>query len=159
MSGFKTHRNAGLVVACAATALNLYIYKETVGTLDTESIIKIILFSAPAAFIFALLPDIDIKSVSSKIVYLLVMLTLVGFYYLGYYKLGCSLSFLAMLPQLFKHRGFTHNIWVGGLAPIPAYFIFIHFGYEKYFLAYYIASFLGYMSHLIVDNFYIFGRK
>ena len=76
--------------------------------------LNLIIIMMVSCFIFSLFPDTDIKSISSKLIYLLGILFAVYLWYIG--QIGLLIVMIAMLfiPQVCKHRGFTHSI-VGAL--------------------------------------------
>lgn len=137
------------------------------------------------AVLFGLWPDVDIKSKSQKIFYttlfgLNVVLIVFGQKYLE----SALLGLLAMLPIMSKHRGWTHARvtmvllpglfllvpiygaypeWHGGGTYLDAFNALLEWedlpGVVLTGLPFYVASFIGYATHLHLDGILFRSRK
>lgn len=137
------------------------------------------------AILFGLWPDVDIKSKSQKIFYtVLFALNVVLIVFFQKYLESALLGLFAMLPIMSKHRGWTHAKVTMILLPsvfllIPIYAAYsewetngtlidaltalreweglmgaIHSGFP-----FYVASFIGYATHLHLDGILFRSRK
>ena len=104
----------------------------------------------------SMVPDIDIKSKSQRVIYAILIpidLTLILFMY---YREAAIVGFCAMLPNVLKHRGKLHSRSAAIILPVPLLIIPIlvtgKLEYEQIGVSYYIAAVFGYISHLIVDR-------
>lgn len=106
------------------------------------------------AYLSALFPDIDIKSKSQKIIYLLLLILLGLLIIYGYYGWAAGIGFFAVWAIIFKHRGFLHSYFAAVVIPLPLLFIplFIHFSYKSIGYEFYISALFGYLSHLFEDK-------
>ena len=137
------------------------------------------------AVLFGLWPDVDIKSKSQKIFYrVLFTLNLVLIVFFQKYLESALLGLFAMLPIMSKHRGWTHAKITMILLPGVFLLIPIYTNYSEwtsggnlrsdfyalrdwdYFsdallsgLPFYVASFIGYASHLYLDGILFRSRK
>lgn len=104
----------------------------------------------------AMMPDVDIKSKSQKVVYTVLILTDIALILFRYYRAASILGLLAMLPMITAHRGPFHSVVAAIIVPIPALIIpFILAGdlnYKNLGVSYYIAFLLGYLSHIVADR-------
>ena len=138
------------------------------------------------ALLFGLWPDVDIKSKSQKIFYsVLFVLNVSLIFFLHRYLEAALLGLFAMLPILSKHRGWTHSKITMILLPslflaIPIYIEYPNWGtgwkdlpdlfdslitWESLSdtlrsgLAFYVAGFIGYATHLYLDGILFRSRK
>ena len=137
------------------------------------------------AVLFGLWPDVDIKSKSQKIFYtLLFILNVILIVVLGKYLESALLGLFAMLPITSKHRGWTHA--KGTMILLPGLFLLIpiYAAHPEWYsgetfldtfdallgwealprvilagLPFYVASFIGYASHLYLDGILFRSRK
>lgn len=137
------------------------------------------------AVLFGLWPDVDIKSKSQKIFYSVlfaVNLVLIGF--LQKYLESALLGLFAMLPIMSKHRGWTHARITMILLPSVFLLIPIYSAHSEWAtdgnlvdlfnalakwdglldalrsgVPFYVASFIGYASHLHLDGILFRSRK
>src|SRR5205085_9492422 len=102
----------------------------------------------------ALFPDIDIKSKGQVMFYRLFFLLDLLLLFNGMFKEAALLGFLALLPILSKHRGWTHTIWAMVLIPLPILIGPMYFARQTTWdgLPYYLGSVVGYFSHLVADG-------
>ncbi len=137
---FRGHSNLGIIIGVISYLVLTIIHKSY----DHYLVILIAIF-------FALLPDIDIKSKASKMFYGLVLLSNIILIYVGYDMKVCYYAtLLSIVPQLFKHRGFTHSILFLLLVPTPLLYFFI--GNDGY--NYYIVGAIAGISHISADKHY-----
>lgn len=104
--------------------------------------------------LFALFPDVDTNSKGQFIFYGMILIFDSIFLALKEYKLASIIGFLALLPVLGKHRGWTHTIWAMAAVPLPLIILpclvlELDVGAA---LPYYLAAVTGYLSHLIIDR-------
>jgi membrane-bound metal-dependent hydrolase YbcI (DUF457 family) len=139
---------AGLSLTAAAMAMPL-----------GEKVIKgvVVLW---IAVLFGLFPDVDIKSKGQLLFYrlffVLDIVLLVG----KHYQEAAFLGFLALLPILSRHRGWTHTLWAMLIIPLPILLGPIYLAREPNMegLPYYLGAVVGYFSHLVADGM-IFRRR
>ena len=137
------------------------------------------------AVLFGLWPDVDIKSKSQKIFYsVLFAVNLVLIVFLQKYLESALLGLFAMLPIMSKHRGWTHARITMILLPGVFLLIPIYSAHSEWAtdgnlvdlfkavaewdgltdtlrsgVPFYVASFIGYASHLHLDGILIRSRK
>ncbi len=137
------------------------------------------------AVLFGLWPDVDIKSKSQKIFYrVLFLLNVVLIVFFQKYLESALLGLFAMLPIMSKHRGWTHAKVTMILLPGVFLLIPIYTDYAEWVsganlvsdfyglrdwddlpdallsgLPFYVASFIGYASHLYLDGILFSSRK
>ena len=137
------------------------------------------------AVLFGLWPDVDIKSKSQKIFYsVLFTLNVVLIVFLQRYLESALLGLFAMLPIMSKHRGWTHAKITMILLPCVFLLIPIYTSYAEWRsgdnlvsdlyalrdwdalldvllsgLPFYVASFIGYASHLHLDGILFRSRR
>ena len=111
-------------------------------------------------FIFSLFPDTDIKSISSKVIYLLGIAFAAYLWYIGKIPLLIITVVMLLVPQVCKHRGFTHTILGALLFSLTWSFILSHL--SVYSPAYFsimgvdfnqitVAALCGFFTHFILD--------
>ncbi|MBD3290821.1 hypothetical protein GF337_18585 [candidate division KSB1 bacterium] len=105
-------------------------------------------------YLGALFPDIDIKSKSQKIIYVLLLILLSLLIAYHYYGWAAGIGFFAVWAIITKHRGFLHSIFAAVIIPVPLLFIplFINLSYKSIGYEFYIAALFGYLSHLQADK-------
>ena len=137
------------------------------------------------AVLFGLWPDVDIKSKSQKIFYTVLFgLNVVLIVFLQRYLESALLGLFAMLPIMSKHRGWTHAKITMVLLPCVFLLIPIYAGYSEWGegepvlnlfnalltwekrtaavlsgLPFYVASLIGYATHLHLDGILFRSRK
>ena len=137
------------------------------------------------AVLFGLWPDVDIKSKSQKIFYTLLFgLNVVLIVFWRRYLESALLGLFAMLPILSKHRGWTHARITMILLPGLFLLVPIYAAHPEWYsggtlldtfnalleweelpsiiltgLPFYVASFIGYASHLYLDGILFRSRK
>ncbi len=110
--------------------------------------------------LFALFPDIDIKSKGQRIFYLIFFCVDLVLIVTNHWREAAFLGLFAMLPLLTEHRGWTHSFWAALIIPLPFLLVPIWFAKSgwKAGLPYYLAAVAGYLSHRFMDGIF-FGRK
>ena len=137
------------------------------------------------AVLFGLWPDVDIKSKSQKIFYsVLFVVNLVLIVFLQKYLESALLGLFAMLPIMSKHRGWTHAKTTMILLPGVFLLIPIYSAHSEWAtdgnlvdlfnalaewdgltdafrsgVPFYVASLIGYASHLHLDGILFRSRK
>ena len=137
------------------------------------------------AVLFGLWPDVDIKSKSQKIFYsVLFVVNLVLIVFLQKYLESALLGLFAMFPIMSKHRGWTHARTTMILLPSVFLLIPIYSAHSEWAtddnlvdlfnalaewdgltdalrsgVPFYVASFIGYASHLHLDGILFRSRK
>ena len=137
------------------------------------------------AVLFGLWPDVDIKSKSQKIFYtLLFVFNVVLIVFWRKYLESALLGLFAMLPIMSKHRGWTHAKATMVLLPGLFLVIPIYAAHPEWLsgdtlleafnalleweelpsivltgLPFYVASFIGYATHLYLDGILFRSRK
>ena len=137
------------------------------------------------AVLFGLWPDVDIKSKSQKIFYtVLFVLNVALIVFFQRYLESALLGLFAMLPIMSKHRGWTHAKMTMILLPSVFLFIPMYAAYAEWAtegtlvdslyglreweglmdavrsgLPFYVASFIGYATHLHLDGILFRSRK
>lgn len=151
MPGYKGHLNGGLVtgaiLVCAAVVYG-YVGQEV------EKISGAVGF----CLLGALFPDIDTDSKGQNLFYA-ILVGIDGFLiYHKQYVAAAWIGFIAMLPALGHHRGWTHTWWAMLVVPLPIVII-PNLLFEEKFLEisifYYLAFAAGYFSHLLLDRKFI----
>jgi membrane-bound metal-dependent hydrolase YbcI (DUF457 family) len=109
--------------------------------------------------LFALFPDVDIKSKGQKIFYWIFLILDLVLIVRGLWREAAFLGLFAMTPLISKHRGWTHSLWAAFLIPLP--FIILPMWYANANwttgLPYYLAAVTGNLSHRFMDGIF-FGR-
>ena len=149
-----------------------------------KDIVKIIGCFA-VAVLFGLWPDVDIKSKSQKIFYTVLFgLNVVLIVFFKKYLESALLGLFAMLPIMSRHRGWTHAKITMILLPSVFLLIPIYAAYSEWKidgnlidslialqkwdglrdtirsgLPFYVASFIGYATHLHLDGILFRSRK
>jgi formate/nitrite transporter FocA (FNT family) len=115
---------------------------------------EIVIFAA-IAIMFALWPDVDIKSIGQKLFYTIFFVTdIVLIFYFQEYKIAAYFGLLIILPVLAKHRGWTHWRTTAILLPAPLMLapMYMYGGTLLEGAPYYCAAVTGYFSHLFFDK-------
>ena len=138
---FKGHSIGGVVSATIVTITTITL---------TSSIIDGLLYGF-IAYMFALYPDVDIKSTSLRIwLFVAISFALYLFYLDDIYR-GAITVGLILLPMFFKHRGMAHTLKFGLLAAGACYYVITE--YYSINNIYFISSaMIGFITHLILDK-------
>lgn len=159
MSGYRGHISTAIIFGLLLVA---GLSVTTVAALMplSEKILKglIIIW---VGVLFALFPDVDIKSKGQILFYRLFFLLDLVLLLNGRFKEAALLGFLALLPILSKHRGWTHSYWAMILIPLPilAGPMYFEKGPVLEGLPYYLGAVTGYFSHLVADGMVFRRRK
>ena len=125
----------------------IFTYFTTPTLIDAS--IYFVLFIAGALF-----PDTDIKSIAQKSFYLMFFLFDVFLIFIGKIDIAAYFGVVIILPLLGKHRGWTHSYYTmfllsGLILAVPIF----QSGIQDFSTAMYaISFFLGFISHLFLDN-------
>jgi len=148
MPGYKGHIAGGILTGVGAIYTGIvtgWIYPNI-----TQLIIIFGLILAGSLF-----PDVDTDSKGQNLFYSILVVIDIYLIIKREYKDAAILGFLALLPALGHHRGWTHTWWAMLLVPIPIVILsIVVFHYSWYTaIVFYSAASLGYFSHLILDFF------
>lgn len=158
MPGYRGHISVALLFGILLVA-GLSLTAAAVAMPLGEKVIKGVVVIW-IAVLFGLFPDVDIKSKGQLLFYrlffVLDIVLLVG----KHYQEAAFLGFLALLPILSRHRGWTHTLWAMLLIPLPILLGPIYLSREPNAegLPYYLGAVVGYFSHLVADGM-IFRRR
>jgi membrane-bound metal-dependent hydrolase YbcI (DUF457 family) len=104
--------------------------------------------------LFALFPDIDIKSKGQSLFYWLIFIVDALLIWSKQIQAAAYLGIIALLPLLSKHRGWIHSIVAAFVVPAPI--ILVPYLYSECILTvavlFYGAAVLGYLSHIALDG-------
>jgi len=147
MSSGKGHIVGGFVFLWLfLTVLSNYFF--------VPSAMEIVIFAA-IAIMFALWPDVDIKSIGQKLFYTIFFVTdVVLIFYFKELETAAYFGLLIILPILAKHRGWTHWRSTAILLPVPLMLapMYMYGGTLLEGAPYYCAAVTGYFSHLFFDK-------
>jgi len=147
MSSGKGHIVGGFVFLWLfLTVLSNYFF--------VPSAMEIVIFAA-IAIMFALWPDVDIKSIGQKLFYTIFFVTdVVLIFYFKELETAAYFGMLIILPILAKHRGWTHWRSTAILLPAPLMLapMYMYGGTLLEGAPYYCAAVTGYFSHLFFDK-------
>jgi len=156
LSGYKGHITIAAFFG-AGLAVGLAFFTTIGETLPvTERVIKGLVI-VWLAVIFGLFPDVDIKSKGQLLFYRLFFLLDLGLLLLGRWKEAALLGFLAIVPILSRHRGWTHSFLAMLLVPLPILVGPMYLSRMVVWdgLPYYLGAVAGYFSHLVADGMVI----
>lgn len=156
MSDFAGHSRAGIrsFFVVSILIIPILVWRESG---ETMALLKN-LWKLPVCLIItylgALFPDIDIKSTSQKIIYLIIFVFLILLTICQYYGWATGIGILAVFGILFKHRGFLHSRTAAFLIPLPLLFIplFVRLEWRQLGFEFYLSAVTGYLSHLKADE-------
>ena len=129
-----------------------------------------------ACFLIAVLsglwPDVDIKSKSQRLFYRIFLIVNIGLIFKQMYMEAALLGFFAMLPLIGKHRGWTHSRLIMFLLPLPFLLLPMYLPVEPFRISeirfdytnleglpFYLASIIGYGTHLQLDGILLKGKR
>ncbi len=155
MANYRGHIVGGLVAGTATIALLSQVPFEQ----SAEAARLLYDWQVFTAFfvlsvLFALFPDVDTNSKGQDIFIGLAFATDVLLILNGNFHAAAYLGLIAMLPIISHHRGWTHSKWAMFLVPSPLIILPVLYD-ERLIIAasvYYVASFSGYFSHLLLDG-------
>ena len=146
MSGYKGHMIGGFLLIVIVINLGYNIIFQ-------PSFFEIIWYII-IAIMFALWPDVDIKSKGQKLFYIIFFFTDIYLIVTSQYKSSAFFGLLIILPILSKHRGWTHSYWAMFLIPSPILIYPMLSGstFDISGFPYYLSAITGYFSHLLLDK-------
>ncbi len=146
MSSAKGHLFFGLLFAL------LFVFVAS-AIASNPTPLEIVLYIV-ICLMFALWPDVDIKSVGQRLFYSLFFLTDVYLILNQQFKIAAYFGLIIILPVLARHRGWTHSRISMVLIPLPIliYPIYAQGAINFSGLPYYLAAATGYYSHLLLDG-------
>ncbi|WP_428567832.1 MAG: metal-dependent hydrolase [Solidesulfovibrio sp. DCME] len=147
MPGFKTHMVGAVAVSAAALGATIWLglYQP-----NFETMICLGLFS----ILGGLFPDVDTDSKGRRFFYGAALVVDAILIFRQQYRYASVLGFCALLPAIGSHRGWTHSWWAALLIPssvLLAPMLLLGLPWKPFF-PYYLATVLGYFSHLLLDR-------
>lgn len=155
MANYKGHVAGGALFGgifyAAIAYLPIQRLAETAGLLqDWQAIFAIFVI----AMLFGLFPDVDTNSKAQDLFFAIVFPLDILLLATDKIQAAAYLGFIAMLPVIGKHRGWTHKRWAMLIVPLPI--LLIPYIYNEHILPistiYYGAAVAGYFSHLLFDG-------
>ena len=155
MAGYKGHIAGGLVTAVACTfAVSLLPYEQLSAYADLLQGWQTLAGVFIVAMLFALFPDVDIKSKGQSLFYWLIFIVDALLIWNKQIQAAAYLGVIALLPLLSKHRGWTHSVVAAFLVPSPI--VLVPYLYSERIVAvavlFYGAAVVGYLSHIALDG-------
>ncbi|WP_300157734.1 metal-dependent hydrolase [Solidesulfovibrio sp.] len=147
MPGFKTHIAGAAAVTAGALggAYWLGAYRPSF-----ETMVCLGLFS----ILGGLFPDVDTDSKGRRFFYGAALVVDAVLIFREQYRVAAVLGFCALLPAIGSHRGWTQSWWAALLIPgsvLLAPMLLLGLPWKPFF-PYYLATVLGYFSHLLLDR-------
>ena len=146
MAGGKGHLIGGFIfILVLLHTITHYFYRP--------SLLDLIMYIA-IGLMFAVWPDVDIKSIGQKFFYTVFFLVDIYLVYNQEYKIAAYFGLIIILPILEKHRRWTHSIPAMFLVPAPIllYPIYVSGSLDFSGGPYYACAVTGYFSHLVLDG-------
>lgn len=152
MPGYKGHIGYGVVFG--ALLLAGLAFSPLIEGLTPTDLIRDAVVILWIAVLFALFPDVDIKSKGQMLFYRIFILLDLVLLWQGMFVEAALLGFLAMLPIISRHRGWTHTVWAMILVPSPILLVPMYLADAVVWsgLPYYLGAVAGYLSHLVADG-------
>jgi len=152
MSSYKGHLFGGMLffIPLAVVLVLFFDYQKLT---KLEFLLQAgILFSI--TLLFALWPDVDIKSKGQLLFYRMFLALDVVLIVTQKIHEAAFLGLFAMLPLIGRHRGWTHSLWAAFLIPTPFLFLPLFYAGKplNIGLPYYLAAVFGYLSHRFMDG-------
>jgi membrane-bound metal-dependent hydrolase YbcI (DUF457 family) len=147
MPQYKTHMVGATAVTAGALAGTFWlgIYRP-----GYETMACLVFFSV----LGGLFPDVDTDSKGRRFFYGVALLVDVFLIIRQQYRYAAVLGCCALLPAIGSHRGWTHTWWAALLVPgvvLLGPTLLLGMPWHP-FVPYYIATVLGYFSHLLLDH-------
>lgn len=145
MSSFAPHFTAGAIVGSVGAGVSLGIVNDSNALTVSLPLI--------CGVMGALSPDMDIKSKSSMVMYLIFLSISCYFFFTERVDLAFLTLVYSIIPQFFGHRGFIHSFVFGVISAIGLYFALTVL-LNVIALPAMIASityFVGFLSHKALD--------
>lgn len=155
---FRGHVRVGVITAFVAMipVVAWILYRQNGSVIELGQYWWEILVCFVLCILGAMVPDIDIKSKSQRVIYAILIFVDVILVLAAYYMVAAILGLFGMLPNVLKHRGQTHSRIAAIVLPAPLLLIPIlatgNLQFRQLGVSYYIATVLGYISHLIADR-------
>ncbi len=155
MASYRGHFIGGFIGAVVYTALMLFLPLQELAEYaklltDWQPIAAIFVI----AMLFGLFPDVDTNSKAQDIFFGIAFPIDALLIWNHKLQAAAYLGFIAMLPIVTHHRGWTHAKWAAFVVPIPI--ILIPSLYDTKMipisLVFYGAAVTGYLSHLLLDG-------
>ncbi len=152
MSGYRGHISMAFLFGVALVIALSFTSLAVAMSLSDKLINAVVIIWI--AVLFGLFPDVDIKSKGQLLFYRLFFvldaILLIG----AHYQEAAFLGFLAMLPILGRHRGWTHTYWAMIVIPSPILLgpMYLAGAPTTQGLPYYLGAVAGYLSHLVADG-------
>lgn len=147
MPGYKTHVVGAVAVTAVAVAgvWWLGVYRPSLETIACMGIF---------AVLGGLFPDVDTNSKGQHLFYGAAIVVDAYLIFREHYRYAAVLGFFSMLPAVSPHRGWTHTWWAALLVPVgvllgPMFLLGMPW---QPFVPFYLATVLGYFSHLMLDR-------
>lgn len=137
MSGYKIHFTVGLIVTLLAMVVAIS-YHYLTFTIQNFAWLLLI------AFVFSLLPDVDIGTSLIRKVLLIAFIIFIFFNGVG--LIGIILGVIIIIIQFLPHRGIMHTVIMGIFLAGLLWFFFHNW-------AFVVIALLNFLSHLVVDRF------
>lgn len=145
-TGWKEHTMVGLLVFAG-----LYFILRELGYLPTDPLQILLMFSL--TILAALFPDIDTNSKGQDIFYGALVIIDGYLIYQKLYHEAAILGFLALMPVVTQHRGWTHSYLAAIILPLPLlYPDLFHIPVLFSGSVMYAAAVSGYVSHIFIDR-------
>ena len=155
---FRGHVKVGTITAFFAMApvMGWILYRQNWSVMELGQHWWEILICFALCVLGAMVPDIDIKSKSQRVIYLILIVIDLVLILIGYYREAAIIGFIGIVPNVLKHRAQTHSLTAAILLPAPLLIIPIlvtgRLEYQQLGVSYYIAAVFGYISHLAADR-------
>ena len=155
MANYKGHLVGGVIFTGVYTAAMMFAPVERLAEYahllyDWQAMAAVFV----VGMLFALFPDVDTNSKGQDLFYGAIFALDILLIYSGLFQAAAYLGFIALLPIITHHRGWTHTKWAMILIPLPI--VLIPWLYSDHLLAinliYYGAAVTGYFSHLFLDG-------
>ena len=147
MPGYKGHLIGGALAAGAVVG-GVYWF----GQYQPEPPVVAVL--GGLVLLGALFPDVDTDSKGQHVFYTILGVLDFALIIKGLYRWAAIIGFVAMLPAIGSHRGWTHTWWAMLLVPLPLVLlpVWLYGSSPQDMAPYYAAAVLGYASHLLLDR-------
>lgn len=145
-TGWREHTLVGALVF-----VGLYFGLKSFNYLPTDPLQILLMFSL--TILAALFPDVDTNSKGQDIVYGALVIIDGYLLYRGLYQEAAILGFLALMPVVTQHRGWTHSYLAAFMLPLPLlYPTIFHIPVLFSGQVMYAAAVSGYVSHIFIDR-------
>ena len=145
MSSFAPHFTAGAIVGAVGAGVSLGMVNDSNALTVSLPLI--------CGVMGALTPDMDIKSKSSMVMYLIFLSISCYFFFTERVDLAFLTLVYSIIPQFFVHRGFIHSFVFGSISAIGLYFaltVLLNVIAIPAIIAS-ITYFVGFLSHKALD--------